>query len=96
MYLGQGPVLMSAYLIYTLHSLNCVDKVYNLSFLKMTLYISSLQKSLFKESKTGFWITMTTMTVLKYKNAAIESKEYTNYEISVERLHNDKNVLPYN
>ena len=30
--------------------------------------------------KTGFWI-MTTMTVLKCTNAAIESKECTNYEI---------------
>ena len=44
MYLGQGMVLMTAYLIYALPSLNCLDN-HNL---KMTLYVSFLWKSLFQ------------------------------------------------
>ena len=50
MYLGQGLVLMAAYLIYALHSLNCLDN-HNL---KMTLYVSYLRKSLFQGIKKWF------------------------------------------
>ena len=81
MYLGQELALMSAYLIYALPSLKYHD-------LKMMLYVS-LWKSLLKEGIKNRFLNKSDHN----KNAANESKEYTNIFItkfSAARLHNDK------